>query len=1017
MRHLSLLAAAALPFVSAPGFAAVPTLKAEDSFRIGSGGVMCTAQARLADPALVSMFDRGYGIVCRDAAAPVGRLFALRTGAEGAAAQSERAAEGLGDCAAEETLDLGEAGNVRRRVCRDEAGLNVQLYAVERAGTLYIARGLAGYESALQLGLRTLVADRPVAGDVEVSMTGAGDAATFARVQAGTLDPGQLLAQGYVRNNAGSYAEAAAFFGMLVERGSDGDALGRAGEYLANQALQQSNLGNFAEAESLFARAEAALDRTDPLQARLLRNFRAIDQLNRGRPAGALAALDAPLAQAGGQIGLERDRVAQGFIDRPVAQRLNAEDARLARLGGVDGRLTPEERLEILEAQATFLRGAAERALGRPAEAEAALRRAGALLAGVRGGRVASTLWLRAASLAELSALAEAQGRGAEARTLLSDAVQLYEAEYPGSAALLAARARLAGLLVRLGDAPAATALYRDIVAASPRTPGAFQALRGLITPYFDLLIARGAQDPSAGADLFEASQILTRPGVAQTQAVLARELSGGSDEAAALFRQSTTLSRDVIRSEATIARLAAKPQRTPEEDRQLAETRAELDALSREQTALLARLADFPRYRVIASDLLPLARLQAALTPEEAYYKLVLIEDRAYGLFATRDRARVVRVGAPVAELDKMVAQLRDTIVKLEDGAPVTYPFDVETARKLYLALFGELSAELAQARHLVFEPDGPLLTLPANLLVMEEAGLAAYRARIARPGADKFDLTGIAWLGRDRLVSTAVSPRAFVDVRAIAPSRAGKSFLGLGANSPALLAPPARLGEAGADGCDWPLDVWNAPISSAELRLGAAALGSGEVLTDAAFTDTALRARDDLAQYRVIHFATHGLVTAPRPECPARPALVTSFGATQSDGLLSFAEIFDLRLDADTVILSACDTAGMATVAATREAGIATGGNYALDGLVRAFVGAGARAVIASHWPVPDDYDATRTLISGLYAEPGALSVGEALRRSQVRLMDDPLTSHPYYWSGFAIIGDAAKPLTAAR
>jgi CHAT domain-containing protein len=187
--------------------------------------------------------------------------------------------------------------------------------------------------------------------------------------------------------------------------------------------------------------------------------------------------------------------------------------------------------------------------------------------------------------------------------------------------------------------------------------------------------------------------------------------------------------------------------------------------------------------------------------------------------------------------------------------------------------------------------------------------------------------------------------------------------------------------------------------------------------VATGDGFTDSGMMSRTDLKDYRVIHFATHGLVTAPRPECPARPALLTSFGTAGSDGLLSFKDIFDLNLDADTIILSACDTAGAATASATREAGITTGGNVALDGLVRAFVGAGARAVIASHWPVPDSFDATRTLITGLFADAGTVSVGEALRRSQVTMMDRVETSHPYYWSGFAIIGDAAKPLIGSQ
>ena len=142
----------------------------------------------------------------------------------------------------------------------------------------------------------------------------------------------------------------------------------------------------------------------------------------------------------------------------------------------------------------------------------------------------------------------------------------------------------------------------------------------------------------------------------------------------------------------------------------------------------------------------------------------------------------------------------------------------------------------------------------------------------------------------------------------------------------------------------------------------------------------------------------------------------MVTSFGGPGSDGLLSFREIFDLKLDADVVILSACDTAGAASASASREAGIMTGGNYALDGLVRAFIGAGARSVIASHWPVPDNFNATKRLISGVVeARPGQ-ALANALAGAQRGLMDDPDTSHPFYWAAFIILGDGAKPLISA-
>jgi CHAT domain-containing protein/tetratricopeptide (TPR) repeat protein len=1004
--------------LAAPLPAAAAGLKLADSFRVGSGGVLCTAQSRIVDPVLAKMFDRGYRITCRDAAAPVGKLFALRLGGDADSVAARLAAGRDADivCAAAGPADISEIADARRADCRQQ-GLAYSVYTVARGKTLYVAEGLTGYGSALRLALRALVADAPVGGDVEVASTAAGDPAAFARIQAGSLDASQALAEGYVRNNAGSFAEASAFFDLLVERSRQGSpGFTRSAEYLVNQALQQSNLGNFAEADALFVRAGAVLDRSDPVVVRLDRNFRAMHALNRRQPQAALTALETE--RSGELAGLDRERVAVGYIDVPLSQKLNSADVGLGSLSQVDTRLTPEERSAILDAQGEYLRGAALRSLRRDAAALSALADSQRRLDAVRQGRVQSANWLKAGIATERAVIEERGNQPKAARASLEAAATLYGTEFPGSAAYLVAQARLAALLARQGDIDTANRLYRDIIKASPATPGAGQAVRALVGPYFALLVDSSRTGaPGAAADFFDASQILVRPGVAQTQAVLARELSGGSDAAAGLFRQSVTLSRDIVRVDAEIAALAAKTVAGPDDAGRAVALRSRREALERDQTAVLAKLSDFPRYRSVTNDVVTLADLQAKLRPGEAYYKLVLVGDDAYALFTSAGGdSRILRVGASASELGRIVAGLRDTIVKFENGRPATYPFDAMAARRLYLALFGPVDAAMPAVRHLVFEPDGALLQLPVNLLITSDDGLDAYEKRLASPDGDAFDMRGIAWLGRSRIVSTAVSPRSFLDVRALAPSRGSRAYLGLGENARpeaiAATAVPPR------DACDWPLSEWRNPISQAELGIGATLIGRGtaEVTTGAGFTDTALKNRGDLRDFRVVHFATHGFVTAPRPECPARPALLTSFGGPGSDGLLSFREIFDLSLDADTIILSACDTAGTATAAATRDAGVATGGNFALDGLVRAFVGAGARAVIASHWPVPDNFDATKTLITGLFSDAGGQSVGEALRGSQVRLMDALDTSHPYYWSGFAIIGDAAKPLSGA-
>jgi CHAT domain-containing protein len=98
---------------------------------------------------------------------------------------------------------------------------------------------------------------------------------------------------------------------------------------------------------------------------------------------------------------------------------------------------------------------------------------------------------------------------------------------------------------------------------------------------------------------------------------------------------------------------------------------------------------------------------------------------------------------------------------------------------------------------------------------------------------------------------------------------------------------------------------------------------------------------------------------------------------------------------------------------MAANRDAGITNGGSFTFDGLVRAFVGAGGRLVLASHWPVPDEFDATQRLISGLLGAAPGTGTGAALLKAQQGLMDQSETSHPFYWAAFAIVGDAKKPV----
>lgn len=1026
----AMVASAALAGQSGTGWAAPetrPSIAAD--FAIGTQGPGCHAQGTPLGAARQSVFERKWSILCADVAVPVGAAYALR-------GTAETAQDALGRVAAirAEPITCGDAAAALSpeglSCTAARSGLSWRIYARKTAHGLLIVEGLAAYDAALRLALASLEQDRLVPGSVGIANLGASDSISLVKARARQGDASTLLGQGYRGNNAGAYAEAAEFFATAptlfddtVTAGDpDADASLREAvrhEALVNRALQQSNLGAYAQARRLFEEA-AAMHLMDPVQARLARNYAAIDAINRGNLDEALTTLARPvppfipLAVADGSVR----------IDGSTARGLNSTpNTSISALLGQPTRLSPQDRATLIDAQGRQLRGTVLRLKGDTAKARDTLAGAYADAMGVQDGRVVSITRLRAQILSEQALSEETLGQTAAAEGHLRDALAMVQQGYPDSTSVNVVRARLAGFLARRGQRTEALAIYRALVDNVVARQGVLVGMENLMRPYFDLLSDAGTpetRDAAVVAALFQAGQLLESPAAADSLAQLSRQLEGGSDEAATLYRDSQGIARALERSRVEIARLSAMSDRNAATAAQIATLQAQQDQLAQAQVAVMDKLSAYPRYRAVASRTVPLADLQASLMPGEGYLKLLDVGGAFYGVYLDRQSARAWKIALPGEAIGKAVDTLRDSISLSIGGVQSTYPFDIDGAVALDKALFGPAQADIAALGHLVFEPGGAMLKLPITLLTDDAKGVAAYHARVA-DGGDEYDFTGIRWLGRTTQVSTALSAASFRDARKAPASAARRSYLGLGDNvavGPVDRAQSIRSSDqAAADAdCQWPLSAWNRPISDAELKDAAHAFpaGASELVTGAAFTDNAIKARGDLDAFRVVHFATHGLVTAPRAGCPARPALLTSFGGGKSDGLLSFAEIFDLRLDADLVVLSACDTASGAGFDAAQEAGLSTGSDQALDGLVRAFIAAGGRQVIASHWPAPDDYNATQRLFRGFYQAHGA-SIGGALMAAQRGLMDDPETSHPYYWAGFAIVGDAARPAPA--
>ena len=367
------------------------------------------------------------------------------------------------------------------------------------------------------------------------------------------------------------------------------------------------------------------------------------------------------------------------------------------------------------------------------------------------------------------------------------------------------------------------------------------------------------------------------------------------------------------------------------------------------------------------------------------------------------------------------------------KDDGPL--PFDLFRAHELHKALFGTVE-DLIRDKRLIIVPSGPLTALPFHVLVTEKPAVAI-------PG-EVVGYADAAWLAKRHTVTVLPTVASLKVLRQFAQaSGATQPFVGIGN--------PLLLGPSGDDLRAWkrqscpknspsPIHLANQPVRvgiSAFFRSGlanvdevraqhplpqtadelcavaqmiGASVSAVHLGTNATEENVkALSAKGALAQARVIHFATHGLLAGETAELganKAEPALILTppDKATEvDDGLLTASEIAQLKLDADWVVLSACNTAAGSSDKPATEA---------LSGLARAFFYAGARALLVSHWAV--NSDATVKLVTGTF---GAMRINpkggraEALRWSKLALMQSGgNNAHPALWAPFVVVGEGA-------
>jgi CHAT domain-containing protein len=415
-----------------------------------------------------------------------------------------------------------------------------------------------------------------------------------------------------------------------------------------------------------------------------------------------------------------------------------------------------------------------------------------------------------------------------------------------------------------------------------------------------------------------------------------------------------------------------------------------------------------FPEYATLTMRKpLTLSATQSLLRADEALVTFLVEDKESYIWVVRRDRADFKTLLLRRDDVTAAVAALRGSLdpegVQSLGDVPA---FDTTKAYELYKKLFAPIEKYLDGVRHVMVVPDGALQSLPLGVLVTE------------KPQGSFTDFAGyrqVPWLAKKYALSTLPSVGSLKALRMFAKKAVseepfkgfGDPVLDGGSNSRGGVQ-VASLFRGGpiVDGKEL-RKLGRLPDTANELKAIAKTLGAGEgslYLGDRA-TEGRVKGMD-LSGTRVISFATHGLVSGELRGIQ-EPGLVLTppdKATEKDDGYLTASEVAQLKLNADWVILSACNTASSD----------GTPGAEGLSGLAKAFFYAGSRALLVSHWPVLSS--AAAKLTTRMLKEAKAKGVGraEALKRSMLALMNtpnQPHLAHPMFWAPFTVVGEGGR------
>ena len=438
-------------------------------------------------------------------------------------------------------------------------------------------------------------------------------------------------------------------------------------------------------------------------------------------------------------------------------------------------------------------------------------------------------------------------------------------------------------------------------------------------------------------------------------------------------------------------------------------------DALTLSKTSVQESANPQPSAKELLIPDIQYTQIQSLLDENTLFVEYVFSEDKSYAWFIAKDKFEIYELSINLQKLEELVKNYRAILMKpkLSTGELATH---IQLGQELFKILLSPMENEILEGKNLIVVPDGPLYYLPFETLIFPQDH---------KPEADHQDIQGIPYLITKTPIDYFHSGAVMVSMmkKSESGSKIEKGQYDIVAFGDPVYSSAEKSKETEVDKRGF---YENRGINFERLTYSSQEVENIAKIFNLDPSSECINLREkanekrvydlDLKNYRRIHFATHGIL-ADEITWINQPALVLSLLETKEkyDGFLSMDEIYDMDLNADLVVLSACKTGLGEEI---RGEG--------LVGLTHAFIHAGTNSIVVSLWDVNDR--STSMLMERFYRNLRTMNKSEALRQAKLDLMQGESTaskergvggiiggdaevnqnySHPYFWAPFVLIG----------